>query len=180
MATRLSFDEIDPLLEEYRILGGLKENANRFIDDVLDMLIMGYVWGETDADEQLGGRGTIDPDSRRMMEVIFREVAGEDFEDRLRKYAEADDYESAKRVMETDLHRVYNEAAAAYAGEHGATKKTWHTMRDPRVREAHDWLEGSTAPIDGKFYVDGDEARYPGDFESAELNVNCRCYLTYS
>lgn len=177
MSTRLSFDEINPLLDAYKGLGGLKENKGRFIDAVLDMLIMGYVWGETDAAESMGKAAS--PDSRKMMEVIYRPVAGKDFVDRLDEYAEADDYESAKRVMETDLHRVYNEAAYDFASSNGAKTKTWHTMRDDRVREYHEYLEGSTVPVDAKFYTDGDEARYPGDFNSAELNVNCRCYLTY-
>ena len=178
MATRLSFDEINPLLDGYKALGGLKANKNQYIDSVLDLLIMAYVWGETDAADSVGGEAN--PDPKRMMEVIYRPVAGEDFVERLDKYSDEDDYGSAKRVMETDVHRVYNEAAYGYAAEHGATRKTWHTMRDDRVREAHDWLEGVSVPMDGKFYTDGDEARYPGDFESAALNVNCRCYVTYT
>lgn len=177
MNTRLSFDEINPLLDGYRHIGGLKENKNDFIDAVLDMLIIAYAWGESDAADALGG--TVEDDPRRMMSVIFEKVAGEDFEDRLSKYAGADDYEAAKRVMETDVHRVYNEASFDYAERHGAKTKTWHTMRDDRVREYHEYLEGATVPIDGKFYTDNDEARYPGDFASAELNVNCRCYLSY-
>lgn len=54
------------------------------------------------------------------------------------------------------------------------------TMMDKNVRENHMYIEGITVGIDDKFYaLDGDEARYPGDFSSAANNANCRCVLKF-
>ena len=87
------------------------------------------------------------------------------------------------RLAETEAHRVLNEAiletALEYERENPKKKvmKTWTTMADDRVREPHEWLEGSTVPLDAYFYTDGDKALTPGGFNRADLNVNCRCIL---
>lgn len=58
---------------------------------------------------------------------------------------------------------------------------TWATMRDDRVRETHDYLEGMTQLFGRRFYsFDGDSARFPGDFSLPDNNVNCRCHLNYT
>lgn len=54
-------------------------------------------------------------------------------------------------------------------------------MEDDKVRDTHDYLEGMSVGIDEEFYTyDGDHALYPGGFENAQNNVNCRCFLTYT
>lgn len=59
-------------------------------------------------------------------------------------------------------------------------EKVWATMEDERVRETHSFLDGVGVPLDTLFFtIDGDSARYPGDFTKAENNTNCRCTLTY-
>lgn len=85
------------------------------------------------------------------------------------------------RIAETESHRIANKAALDTAKYAGATKKTWATMLDDRVRESHDYLEGMTVDIDEDFFTfDGDHAPAPGLFETAENNVNCRCELLFS
>lgn len=87
------------------------------------------------------------------------------------------------RLAETEAHRVLNEAILDSALEYAKNNpektvmKTWVTMADDRVREPHEWLEGSTVPVDAYFYTDGDRALAPGGFESAALNCGCRCIL---
>lgn len=84
------------------------------------------------------------------------------------------------RVAETEGHRVLNQAMQATAEKGGATTKTWVTMEDDRVRDTHDYLLGETVGIDDLFVTyDGDSAMFPGGFEEAENNVNCRCWLEY-
>lgn len=84
------------------------------------------------------------------------------------------------RVAETEGHRVLNQAMQSTAEKGGATTKTWVTMEDDRVRDTHDYLLGETVGIDDLFVTyDGDSAMFPGDFEGAENNVNCRCWLEY-
>lgn len=88
------------------------------------------------------------------------------------------------RLAETEAHRVLNEAILDSALEYAKNNpdetvmKTWVTMADDRVREPHEWLEGSTVPVDAYFYTDGDRALAPGGFESAALNCGCRCLLS--
>ena len=87
------------------------------------------------------------------------------------------------RLAETEAHRVLNEAildsALDYAEDHPTKNvtKTWITMNDPKVREPHEWLEGSTVPVDAYFYTDGAKALAPGGFGRADLDINCRCIL---
>lgn len=92
--------------------------------------------------------------------------------------SEVGDLGKILRVAETEGHRILNEAELIAAKKGGAKTKTWITQRDDRVRETHDYLLGETVGIDEVFVTfDGDKARFPGDFENAENNVNCRCVL---
>ena len=59
-------------------------------------------------------------------------------------------------------------------------EKVWATMEDERVRETHNFLDGVSVPLGTLFVaIDGDSARYPGDFTKAENNCSCRCWLEY-
>lgn len=90
------------------------------------------------------------------------------------------------RIVETETTRVFSGG-----GDDGATDaeaqtkknavKEWVTMGDERVRDTHAFLNGTKIPVSEKFHtIDGDEARYPGDFAMARNNVNCRCYCKYT
>lgn len=58
--------------------------------------------------------------------------------------------------------------------------KTWATMEDDKVRDAHQYLDGITVPADAEFYTyDGRHAYGPGLFGDPELDINCRCWLEY-
>lgn len=91
-----------------------------------------------------------------------------------------------KTLLESEYHRVFNDASSDTAkkiekklGKKGT--KTWATMRDDRVRDTHEYLEGQTVSIDEKFYTfDGDSAYAPGGFSTAENNANCRCVLKFN
>ena len=166
-------------------------------DTIFELITMGYVYGVTvaglDFDQDF-------PVSReRMFESANRPTKGETFRERIEHHL--DEYEASPKdetateklvnqlavVAETETHRTINEggyeAAERYAEEHpGVTiYKTWETMRDDRVRDEHEELQGATVPLDARFYSwTGDSALRPGDFMSPELNINCRCILRYS
>ena len=155
-----------------------KEEEEDIIDEILDLLLLAYSFGCEDANEMLGT--AIPPTYDEMHDSIYRKVAGKDFVQRVSEYLPECAVEDIMRVADTDMHRVYNEGASNTAVLGGATTKTYHTMLDDRVRDTHQYLEGTTIPINAEFYTyDGDHAFYPGGFELAENNVNCRCYLTY-
>ena len=89
--------------------------------------------------------------------------------------------EDLVRIVDTESHRIANEAALKTAGKAGATNKKWVTMLDEKVRDTHAYLEGQTVPYDADFYTyDGDHARAPGLFTLPENNINCRCELQFT
>ena len=56
--------------------------------------------------------------------------------------------------------------------------KTWKSMKDDKVRDTHDYLDGMTVGFDEDFYTyNGDHAKYPGLFGVPEEDVNCRCLV---
>ena len=112
---------------------------------------------------------------------IYKKFKGENFIDRVMKYAELGNASDIIRVAETDGNRVYNFGGLNGAIESGAKFKTWNTMEDEKVRETHDVLDKLTVPVQDKFITfDGDEANIPCGFSNPANNVNCRCWLTFS
>lgn len=169
--------------------GEKKYDRKKVEDIILDYLIFCYVTGVDSANEMLFT--SLVPDAEEMEETINRKIAGKDFAERVRDYAEgggtegADEYRSTEeellRVADTDGNRVFNEGALNTAKKGGAAYKTWTTAEDLKVRDTHGYLEGVTVGIDDVFVTyDGDSARHPGDFTDAANNVNCRCHLVFS
>lgn len=146
-------------------------NKEELIDETLELLIEAYLLGIESGSSDIN-REFI-PDPSEIFDSVFKPISGKTFRDRLEEYTNATDI---NRVIETETHRTYNEGQLAVAKKFNA-KKTWVTMLDDRVRDAHIYLEGVTVGANEKFYVGDDSAYAPGGFESAELNVNCRCEI---
>ena len=176
----LPFDEVDALIAEARERSASgKIDTEELIDEVLDLYITDFVFGTNAAAEMLGI--DITPDMEEMQSSIEKKFDGKGFRDRLREYAPSNDIEAIVKVIDTDSTRIFNEGILSAAQKAGATKKTWHTMRDEKVRDTHSPLEGMTIPIADEFYTwDSDRAMAPGEFALPQNNVNCRCYLTVS
>ena len=156
------------------------------IDEVIDLLIMAYVYGRQDAMETLDW---IVPASAQtateMQKALFTEIAGETFEDRINRYMEHFDVESIVRVVESEITRDYaaggRDTAKAVQRAGVSVKKTWNTVGDEKVRDQHIPLHGITLDLDDVFVTySGDSAQAPGGFSDPALNVNCRCWLTYT
>ena len=150
-------------------------------DEIEDILILSYLNGNATAGEMLGFEPDVDVDN--MDAVINKKIAGKTWRERLLDQIDAGGtVEDIMRIAETESHRDSNEALYTAAESSGLeVMKTWETMMDDKVREAHEDIEGQTVPIDDVFVTwDGHEARFPGDFDDPELNVNCRCYLSVS
>lgn len=57
-----------------------------------------------------------------------------------------------------------------------ANHREWLTTRDNNVRPSHRHTDGQVIPITGKYSVDGELARYPGDPQlPIEERAGCRC-----
>ena len=182
------FDELEVLREQVGADYSLpheqrKELKRDRIDEILDMLIMAYVFGTEDADEELTVTESVVTDE--MFATIWKDIADKNWEERISEYYEDPDstVEDIIRVVETDTNRIYNDAVNN-VGEKVEAKgtpvtKTWNTMLDDRVRDTHEYIESVTVPFSERFYTfDGDSARYPGDFADPSNNINCRCSIT--
>lgn len=165
-------------------VGGIADDAKPFLPDDYDDSTREITsnGGNAPTFKEPSDLEKLDGEQQKVADMsIFRKFDGKDFTDRVREYAELGQASEILRVVETDGNRVYNTGGVEGAKSVGAESKTWRTMLDDRVRESHDYLEGTTVGIDEKFYTyDGDSARYPGDFELPENSINCRCWLEFS
>lgn len=180
--------------------GGINErkrNKSKRIDEILEMLIIAYMFGNEAANTMLyGPDDTVRSADDRpvpiqiesMNSAVFRKIAGKDWQERVSEYLDDENgtVDEIIRVVDTDTNRIYNDAILdvgerAEHDETGRVMKTWETMLDDRVRDTHDYLQSETVPVDRRFYTfDGDSARYPGDFTLPQNNVNCRCRISLS
>ena len=186
------FDELEILRERLNADFTLgtderKQLRDDRIDEILDMLIMAYVFGTEDADEELSVTETVV--TEEMYEAVWKVIADKNWEQRVREYFDDPNgtVDDIMRVVETDTNRIYNDAvlnvgrktADAIAPSGQIVTKTWNTMLDDRVRDTHEYIESVTVPIDRRFYTfDGDSAMAPGGFTDPQNNINCRCSIT--
>lgn len=184
MASILPFDELNRFDSEIRERFGnnalQKRDEEDIIDELLDLFLLAYAMGNSITNDNLSSDYA--PSVDEVMKVVDAKVAGKTWRERVEDYfANGGSGEDIARIADTETHRIANTAALDTAKRAGATKKTWVTMLDDRVREEHQYLEGQTIGIDDEFYTyDGDHASAPGLFTLAQNNVNCRCELLFS
>ena len=184
MMPLMPFDEINALTAEAESLKSTdrakkKDEVDKYIDEVTDLFVVAYVFGNTDLNSQLGSQ--VVPDPKEMQAVIEEKFDGKTYKDRIREYMEDGTVGDIKRVLETDVHRIYNAALYTGARQAGATRKTWNCMMLPTSRDTHIYLDGTTIPIDAEFYsFRGGKTMYPGQWGIPEEDCNCLCWLTYS
>ena len=158
------------------------DDAEEILDELFDLFILAYL----DGVEQTNGdlKTDVQADADQMHSAVNRRIDGEDFRDRVRNYCAEDDADGIMKVAETEMHFCFNSGAydtAEKARLDVPVYKKWYTMRDERVRDTHNYLEGMVVGLDDKFYTDdGDSARFPGDFSLPENNINCRCGIGYT
>ena len=178
----MTLDEINSFYEYINKVNAenrVRTDKQDLEDAIEDLLILAYMNGVEAVNKMLDA--AIKADELDAARSVFAEIKGKTFVDRVREYAETEDVEAIRRVVDTETHRVYNEASMYAARKAGAKEKTWVTMLDEKVRDTHDYLESMTIPIEDRFYTfDGDSADAPGGFENAENNCGCRCELEFS
>lgn len=189
MTSILPFDELNNFIDRLKARfpdGKLppqeeaKEEKEDIIDEMLDLFLLAYAMGNNVTNANLSSEWT--PSLDEAMEVVDERISGKTWRERVEEYfANGGSVDDLIRIAETETHRDANESALNTAKRAGATKKTWVTMLDDRVRTDHDYLEGSTVGIDEDFYTwQGYHAPAPGLFGVAEEDVNCRCELIFS
>lgn len=201
LATQAMADALADI--ELTIYGGLadrKIDRKRIEDTIFDLLTIYYAMGYREVGLSLGE--DIPMSERLQQDAVLAPTKGMTAFERIDEHITAAEQalsegvgmdavtrliEQLRVVADTEAHRVINvasyEAAEAYQKAHpqATVFKTWNTMEDDRVRDTHFYLEGSTVPLDARFYTyDGDSALFPGDFEFPQNVINCRCWLTYT
>lgn len=178
-----ALDELNLLMATsyYTATGDDTERTKRIADDLFSFLVNAYRLGIFNASAMLETELTVNLDE--MEEAIFAVIDGKTFEDRVLDHVRNESPGRLVTLAESEFHRVYNQAvdngAKEYVswGNSGVTK-IWYTVGDERVRDTHDYLEGVSVPVGHNFFTyDGDSAAYPGGFQKAENNVNCRCIV---
>lgn len=85
------------------------------------------------------------------------------------------------RIARTEGHRIQQESTfdcQKEAENHGADiVKQWDATLDGRTRADHIYLDGKIKKLDEYFEVNGYKALYPGGFDKAKEDINCRCCL---
>ena len=183
MTSILPFDELNSfeasLRERFADGKLVKEDEEDIIDEMLDLFLLAYAQGNsvTNANLSSDWMPTVDD----VMKVIDAKVAEKTWRERAEEYfANGGSVDDLVRVAETETHRDANTAALDTAKKAGAKSKTWVTMGDEKVRDPHQYLDGVTIGIDDEFITyDGGHAKAPGLFGIPELDINCRCILTF-
>lgn len=168
-------------IDELNVIALKLDKSQNPVDDILTELIEAYLLGLHHASVMLN-IGELPVDLVKMQNVIYQNIEGKTFAERAEDHILSGESGKLRTLAESEFHRVYNNAVEDGVRETGYTNvtKTWVTLKDDRVRETHDYLEGMTVPVNEDFYTfDGDHAPYPGGFEKPENNVNCRCILQY-
>ena len=83
----------------------------------------------------------------------------------------------AKVIARTESLKATSWARERAAKATGKTlEKEWVSMRDDRVREAHNILDNQRVPMDSFYMYNGHKLDFPGDPKApADLVINCRC-----
>ena len=170
-------------LDELNVLKGnlkrYKGNLSEIVGMITDWLFLAYADGKTDVEGQLGKDTEVTVD--HVMDVIAKDIGGKNVYERIADDVYLEDLEALGLLVENERQRVYNTGAYDAATALKAKTKTWHTQGDDKVRDPHAYLDRMTKPLNEPFYTyTGDSAQHPGGFGVAELDINCRCYLTYS
>jgi len=188
MPSILPFDEMNSFTERIRQQFGkrnLAEEENKqeeeedIIDEMLDLYLLAYAQGNSITNANLSSDWM--PPVDDVMKTVDEEVAGKTWRQRVEDYfSSGGTGDDLIRIVETETHRIANQAAFDTAKRAGATKKTWHCSMLPTSRDTHIYLDGVTAPIDGVFYsFKGGSTQFPGQWGIAEEDVNCLCWLTF-
>lgn len=188
MASILPFDEMDNLILRLREMfpdGKLpprqdaRAEEKDIIDEMLDLFLLACATGNAVTNENLSSDWSLTVDD--VSEIVDKKVAGKDWRSRVEEYfSNGGSVDDLVRIVETETHRIANQAAYETAKEAGATEKTWHCMMLPTSRDTHIYLNGVTAPIDGEFYsFKGGSTQFPGQWGIAEEDVNCLCWLSF-
>lgn len=186
--TVLRFDELNRMFAELDALkvrltsGGLsREDAREMFEDAL---LDAYVEGFSFAAYFLG-EDDLATDSDKVWDTLEKKYQGVGIREKFDQHFDAGEMGELANLIDSEYHRSFEkggyDAAAATRSKTGrSVLKVWDATLDDRTRTSHEILNGTKVGLDEYFVADdGDRGLYPGDFETAAQNANCRCDIHY-
>ena len=96
--------------------------------------------------------------------------------DKFRETPQLFDKTRAMRVVRTEGTTIANGSSDLAWKQAGVKSKQWLSTIDGVVRDTHAAADSQEVGINDKFFVGGESADYPGDYNlSAAERINCRC-----
>lgn len=93
------------------------------------------------------------------------------------------DYGRARTIAQTEGHRIYETTKFETMDEVNkqlGLVKTWHCLKDEKVRHSHQSLDGQVVGFDEDFVsTSGARAPRPGEFGVSAEDIHCRCWVSY-
>ena len=162
-------------MDELNIIS--KDSVEQGVNKFEDILIDAYIEGFSSAAYMLGEEQEIDQE--KLESALKKKYQDVSIYEKADEYIKNKDAEGLQRLIESEYHRVFNQAILDFAEQSGETVyKTWVAILDDKTRDTHFYLDGTVVPANAYFYsFDGDKGLFPGDFERAENNANCRCII---
>lgn len=144
------------------------------IDEILEMLIMAYMFGNESANTMLFGPDivdTIDPDEPNrpvridvddMNKSVFKDIAGKDWEQRVSEYYDSDSgtADDVVRVIDTDMNRIYNDSVLDVGEKANSGRVEWSNedvpTPDTKGRIVKTWVTMSDPKVrETHVYLEG-------------------------
>lgn len=140
------WDELSNLRTELddTFRAGPEERKRRkpyIIDEILEMLIMAYMYGNEAANTMLYGSDVVDQiepeqegpnrviniDTDDMNRAVFKVVAGKNWEQRITEYLDDENgtVDDVIRVVDTDMNRIYNDSVLDVGEKANAGRVEW-------------------------------------------------------
>lgn len=179
--TILLFDELNTLKTRL-VLGGMpkSEAKEMFEDALLDAYMEGF-----EAAAYILGEDALRTDADKVTDTLGKTYNGVGILEKFDAYYDSDDPGRIADLVDSEYHRSYEKggydaATSASAKTGRKVLKVWDATLDDRTRISHEILNGTKVGLDEYFVADdGDMGLYPGGFETAEQNANCRCVIHY-
>lgn len=140
------FDQLTVLRSELddAFQAGTEERKRRkpyIIDEILEMLIMAYMYGNEAGNTMLYGSDVVDQtepehegpnrvidiDTDDMNRAVFKVIAGKNWEQRITEYLDDENgtVDDIIRVVDTDMNRIYNDSVLDVGEKANAGRVEW-------------------------------------------------------
>lgn len=179
--TILLFDELNVLKTQITAGGMTRADAKEMFEDAL---LEAYLEG-FEAAAYILGEDDLRTDPDKVWATLEKSYQGVNIRRKFEEHFDSGNMAELANLIDSEYHRSmekggWDAADAAQTATGRKVVKVWDATLDDRTRLSHEILNGTKVPLEEYFVADdGDRGLYPGDFETAEQNANCRCVIHY-